>query len=195
MYDPYANAFNPSPNGNCWHKDFDNQSPWVFERKFELDSWASILYLSREIIEKYGRTEHINVDYKKAVNLMLELAKREQSHDPESYVFLRENTVPHDYLSHNGKGAPTAYTGMVFSGFRPSDDACTYGFHIPSNLFFANELRKLPITDEFSVADQIAREIFAGIENFGVKDGIYADRKSTRLNSSHVSESRMPSSA
>lgn len=174
LYDPYANAFNPSPNGNCWHKDFDNQSPWVFERKFELDSWASILYLSREIIEKYGRTEHINVDYKKAVNLMLELAKREQSHDPESYVFLRENTVPHDYLSHNGKGAPTAYTGMVFSGFRPSDDACTYGFHIPSNLFFANELRKLPITDEFSVADQIAREIFAGIENFGVKDGIYA---------------------
>ena len=89
LYDPYANAFNPSPNGNCWHKDFDNQSPWVFERKFELDSWASILYLSREIIEKYGRTDHITVDYKKAVNLMLELAKKEQSHDPESYVFLQ----------------------------------------------------------------------------------------------------------
>ena len=174
LCDPYANAFNPSPNGNCWHKDFDNQSPWVFERKFELDSWASILYLSREIIEKYGRTDHITVDYKKAVNLMLELAKKEQSHDPESYVFLRENTVPHDYLSHNGRGAPTARTGMVFSGFRPSDDACKYGFHIPSNFFFANELDKLPLADEFPVANQIAREIFAGIEKFGVKDGIYA---------------------
>ncbi|MEY3845827.1 MAG: hypothetical protein RJA66_94, partial [Actinomycetota bacterium] len=36
--DPYANAFNPTASGDCWHKDFDEQSPWVFERKFELDS-------------------------------------------------------------------------------------------------------------------------------------------------------------
>ena len=52
LLDPYANAFNPAPNGECWHKDFPNQSPWVFERKFELDSWASVLYLARMIIEK-----------------------------------------------------------------------------------------------------------------------------------------------
>ncbi|NBV95875.1 MAG: metal-independent alpha-mannosidase, partial [Actinobacteria bacterium] len=31
--DPYANAFNESASGNCWHKDFADQSPWVFERK------------------------------------------------------------------------------------------------------------------------------------------------------------------
>jgi meiotically up-regulated gene 157 (Mug157) protein len=47
LIDPYANAFNPEPNGNCWHRDFADQSPWVFERKFELDSWASVLYLAR----------------------------------------------------------------------------------------------------------------------------------------------------
>ena len=84
LIDPYANAFNPAPNGECWHKDFPNQSPWVFERKFELDSWASVLYLARMIIEKYGRTDHINASFKEALRVMLELAKREQHHDPES---------------------------------------------------------------------------------------------------------------
>jgi meiotically up-regulated gene 157 (Mug157) protein len=63
LIDPYANAFNPEPNGACWHKDFPNQSPWVFERKFELDSWASVLYLARMIVEKYNRFDHIDSSF------------------------------------------------------------------------------------------------------------------------------------
>ncbi|MGF3083543.1 glycoside hydrolase family 125 protein, partial [Streptococcus pyogenes] len=34
-----------------------------------------------------------------------------------------------------GKGSPVAPTGMTWSGFRPSDDACQYGYLIPSNMF------------------------------------------------------------
>ena len=36
LIDPYANAFNPTPSCNCWHQVFVDQSPWVFERKFDL---------------------------------------------------------------------------------------------------------------------------------------------------------------
>lgn len=36
--DEYANAFNELPNGACWEKDDPEQSPWVWERKFEIDS-------------------------------------------------------------------------------------------------------------------------------------------------------------
>ena len=143
LIDPYANAFNPAPNGECWHKDFPQQSPWVFERKFELDSLASVLYLARMIVENYGRWEHIDARFHTGLQAMMDLAIREQHHDPDSYVFKRDNGVLHDSLSHDGRGAPTAYTGMVYSAFRPSDDACVYGYLVPSNLFFLNELEQL----------------------------------------------------
>lgn len=34
-----------------------------------------------------------------------------------------------------GKGTPVGKTGMTWSGFRPSDDACQYGYLVPSNMF------------------------------------------------------------
>jgi meiotically up-regulated gene 157 (Mug157) protein len=174
LIDPYANAFNSEPNGFCWHKDFENQSPWVFERKYELDSWASILYLARKIHQNYGVTEHLDTEFESAVELMIELARKEQRHDPSSYVFQRENAVPHDSLSHGGKGAPTGFTGMVFSAFRPSDDACTYGYLIPANLFFANEVMAMPLSHFQSERSDLAHQIRAGVEKYGVKDEVLA---------------------
>jgi meiotically up-regulated gene 157 (Mug157) protein len=174
LIDPYANAFNSEPNGACWHKDFPDQSPWVFERKFELDSWASILYLARKIQENYGVSDHLDSNFQQAVDVMLELAKREQKHDPESYILKRSNQVPHDSLSHEGRGAPVGPTGMIYSAFRPSDDACTYGYLIPSNLFFMNELKHLVIDSYSGEAKKLATEIEHGINEFAIIDGIYA---------------------
>ncbi|MBQ9306925.1 MAG: glycoside hydrolase family 125 protein, partial [Clostridia bacterium] len=36
-----------------------------------------------------------------------------------------------------------AYTGMTWSGFRPSDDACRYGYLIPSNFFATVALEQI----------------------------------------------------
>ena len=193
LEDPFANAFNSSPNGNCWHKDFPDQSPWVFERKFELDSWASILYFARKLYANHGRSEHLDKDFRKAINVMLSLAKSEQHHDPESYIFHRNNNIPHDSLSHAGRGAPTAFTGMIFSGFRPSDDACTYGYLIPSNLFFMNELRHLPIRSEFPEVESIAEDISQGVARFGVIDGIYAYEVDGMGNALFMDDANVPS--
>ena len=193
LIDPYANAFNPAPNGQCWHKDFPNQSPWVFERKFELDSWASVLYLARMITEKYGRTDHIDSSFKKALSVMLELAKREQHHDPESYIFKRNNEVPHDSLSHDGRGAPTAYTGMVYSAFRPSDDACMYGYLVPSNLFFLNELEQLPQNLQSTESIDLSAEIRSGIQEHAIIDGRYAYEVDGLGNSLFIDDANIPS--
>ena len=193
LLDPYANAFNPAPNGECWHKDFPDQSPWVFERKFELDSWASVLYLARMIIEKYGRTDHINASFKEALRVMLELAKREQHHDPESYIFKRNNEVPHDSLSHNGRGAPTAYTGMVYSAFRPSDDACVYGYLVPSNLFFLNELELLPENLRSPESNDLSTDIRKGIQEFAIIDGRFAYEVDGLGNALFIDDANIPS--
>ena len=174
LIDPYANAFNPAANGQCWHKDFADQSPWVFERKYELDSWASVLYLARMIVEKYGRLDHIDGAFKEALELMVKLARKEQRHDPESYIFKRDNGVAHDSLSHNGYGAPTGYTGMIYSAFRPSDDACVYGYLVPSNIFFLNELENLLANLKSAESIALSAEIRKGLEEFAVIDGRYA---------------------
>lgn len=193
LKDPYANAFNPEPNGACWHKDFPDQSPWVFERKFELDSWASILYLARKISEQYGRTDHLDGDFKVALEVMIELTKKEQHHDRDSYVFDRAGSSPHDSLSHLGRGAPVGFTGMVYSAFRPSDDACKYGYLIPSNLFFMNELNKLRCKGLETQAAQLASEIEKGIKEFGVIDGKFAYEVDGLGNSLIMDDANVPS--
>lgn len=193
LIDPYANAFNPAPNGNCWHKDFSDQSPWVFERKYELDSLASILYLARMIIEKYDRWEHIDAAFQEALHLILLIARREQRHDPDSYIFKRDNGVLYDSLSNEGRGAPTKYTGMIYSAFRPSDDACTFGYLVPSNLFFLNELEQLNEKLKSPESVNLAREIRSGIENYAIIDGRYAYEVDGLGNSLLIDDANIPS--
>ena len=193
LIDPYANAFNPSPSGECWHKDFLDQSPWVFERKFELDSWASVLYLARMIIKKYDRWDHIDEKFNDALEVMLNLAQLEQRHDPETYVFKRDNGVSHDSLSHEGRGAPTAYTGMIYSAFRPSDDACVYGYLVPSNFFFLNELENLSQRLKTPKSESLARDIRSGIEKYAVIDNLYAYEVDGLGNALFMDDANIPS--
>lgn len=176
LIDPYANAFNPEANGNCWHKDFPDQSPWVFERKFELDSLAAVLDLALRLFIECDYKEHFTERFSKAVAVILDLLEREQEHDPTSYRFIRENTRDFDYLSHDGFGSPIAHTGMVWSAFRPSDDACKYGYLIPANAHMAKVLELLSdLPDEIfcdleskSRARKISSEIKQGILKYGV---------------------------
>lgn len=131
--DPYANAFNREASGDCWHRDFEDQSPWVFERKFEVDSLAAFFELAVALHRSTGTTLHLDNDFWHAVEVVLNVVRTELSHDPESYVFVRVDAPASDFLSHDGRGAPFAATGLVWSGFRPSDDRCLYPFHIPAN--------------------------------------------------------------
>lgn len=76
-------------------------------------------------------------NFRKGVQKILEVFHREQNHEERSeYRFVRNGSFYTDTLSREGKGALTRPdTGLIWSGFRPSDDACTYGYLIPSNMF------------------------------------------------------------
>ena len=190
LIDPFANAFNPTPSGNCWHKDFVDQSPWVFERKFELDSWASLLFLARKIKERWGITRHLGDQFAEVLSVMIDLARQEQRHDRESYRFFRQNGVPHDSLSHDGLGAPVAFTGMIYSGFRPSDDACVYGYLIPANLFFLNELNALDLSLR---PKDLIQDIESGISKFGISDRGFAYEVDGLGNQLFIDDANIPS--
>jgi len=78
----------------------------------------------------------------------------------------------------SGKGGPVNYTGMTWTGFRPSDDRCAYGYLIPSNMFASVALKYLTEMAQhlwndlhLSVRAQILREqIETGIQQHGIVD-------------------------
>ena len=52
--DPYANAFNEGPNGNCWEKDITDSNPWDWERKYEIDSLCYPVWLLKTVRDGSG---------------------------------------------------------------------------------------------------------------------------------------------
>lgn len=180
LYDPYANAFNEEENGRGHIKDRPLQKPMVWERKYEIDSLCFVLWLCCTFCKYSGRTAFLQDDlFRDAFRTILSLWRTEQNHGKDSpYLFIRENCRASDTLSHEGKGAPVAYTGMTWSGFRSSDDACVYGYLIPSNLFAVTVLRETAdliesIPEYASLtrdARSLADEIDVGIRQYGIVD-------------------------
>ena len=140
LIDPYANAFNVTDNGRHWTDDMPAASPWVWERKYEIDSLCHPLLLARRYFEKTGSERFLTEEYHRALDAIVKTFETEQKRDTSGYYFVRHHCPPHDTLSHGGRGAPVKYTGMIWSGFRPSDDACALGYLVPSNLYAAHVL-------------------------------------------------------
>lgn len=139
LIDPYANAFNQTASGQHYNPADATDipvDPRVWERKYELDSLCFPIQLAWLFWRATGRADHFDAAFSRAAHAILALFRREQRHPSESrYFFHRTGCPPADTLSHNGYGAPVAETGMIWSGFRPSDDACEYGYLIPANMF------------------------------------------------------------
>lgn len=176
--DPYANAFNEQDNGNCWERDDTEMNDWVWERKYEVDSLCYPLQLAYLIWKNTGRTDHFDEAFKAGAETILKVFGIEQHHEEKSpYHFVRRNTYFTDTLSRDGKGALVkSGIGMTWSGFRPSDDACTYGYLVPANMFAVVVLGYLEeIADEIfhdrklkNEAKALKKAIYEGIEAYGI---------------------------
>ncbi|MBF2683024.1 glycoside hydrolase family 125 protein [Listeria welshimeri] len=175
--DPYANAFNETPNGAGHQADKTEIHPQVWERKYEIDSLCYPIQLAYLIWKITGRTEQFDAAFFKMLQTIFAVWEVEQHHETKSpYRFERMDCVPSDTLKRDGLGTKTAYTGMLWSGFRPSDDACEYGYLIPSNMFavvvlgYAKEIIETFYPSEKETVRQavtLKNDIQLGIEKFG----------------------------
>jgi uncharacterized protein len=114
LIDPYANAFT-----------LDYR---VWEQKFELDSLAYPTTLAWSYWKTTGDASIFNGEFSSMLDNVLATMEREQNHP-------RDSRYTHKELPDDGRGNPVGYTGMIWTGFRPSDDACEYNFLIPSEMF------------------------------------------------------------
>ena len=174
LLDPYANAFNREDNGRAWSKDRPTPSGWVWERKYEIDSLCYPLLLAWKYHQATGSTAFLTEEFHRAMQEIVRVLTTEQHRESSPYWFERDDCPPSDTLTHGGRGEPVGYTGMIWSGFRPSDDACVYGYLIPSNLFAAQVMvyladfaRKLGDEPLAARAQELAQEVRQGVAAYG----------------------------
>ena len=144
LIDPYANAFNFGPTGSEWSKDRTKMRPELHERKWEIDSLCYTVRLAHGYWKTTGDASCFDQRWQDAAALIVKTFREQQRfHGPGPYSFQRLTEVPSDSLPLGGYGNPTRPCGLIHSGFRPSDDACTFPYLIPSNFFAATSLEQL----------------------------------------------------
>ena len=178
--DPYTNAFNSRPQNGYTEDDRSNfQSGWIWERKYEVDSLCAPLYLAHQYYQVTGDKSIFTEEFRLMIQTIANTFTTEQRHDRSPYWFVREHAwAPSDTLPMNGRGRPVNFTGMTWSGFRPSDDSCKFGYLIPSNMMaavaldYAGELLQAGFEDPALEVrcESLAAEIRDGIETYGVCD-------------------------
>lgn len=158
--DPYANAFNDGPTGSEWASDYTSMRPELHERKWEIDSLCYPLRLAYHYWKVTGDTGVFDENWLKAVENILQTFKEQQRKEGKGpYRFQRKTERATDTTVNDGWGSPVNPVGLIVSVFRPSDDATTLPFLIPSNFFAVSSLRKAAeILSEVNGNDGLARQ-------------------------------------
>lgn len=180
LKDPYANAFYKDENKKSeWSKDLTDMKPGVHERKWEIDSLCYPIRLAYHYWKITGDVKPFDHNWQQAIKTIYRVFREQQRKEgPGSYKFQRSSPVATDTLPMNGYGLPVKPVGLICSGFRPSDDATTYLFLVPSNFFAvvslrqASEMMNIIVKDVATAKDLLglAAEVETALYNYAVAD-------------------------
>lgn len=181
LIDSYANAFLPSASSTRlpWtiHDD-TTMKPGVGERKWEIDSLCYPIRLACGFWQVTGNTAPFDAQWLQAAHTIVQTFREQQrKHGLGPYHFQRPSPQPTETLL-SGYGNPARSVGLIYSGFRPSDDACIYPLFIPANFFAVVSLRQLAtmadkIFRDAAFANEctaLANEVAAALEQFAQID-------------------------
>ncbi|MDR0921476.1 MAG: glycoside hydrolase family 125 protein [Lactobacillales bacterium] len=171
LIDPYANAFNEKANGAGYQTDNTKMNDWIWERKYEIDSLCYPVQLAYLLYLQTGETSQFNHTFVQAVDSIMKVWTTELDHCNSTYLFTRDTWRKEDTLVNDGFGPEFKRTGMTWSGFRPSDDACIYSYLVPSNMFAVVVLGYLEDIFENILNDR-SRYIAARILKTTIQKGI-----------------------
>jgi meiotically up-regulated gene 157 (Mug157) protein len=152
--DPYANAF---------RADYG-----VWERKWEVDSLAYPLLFARS----YWLATHDRTIFSMEFHQMLSLTVATYECEERHFAC---STYHRNDLSPVTRGGGASDTGLIWCGFRPSDDPTTRPFNIPQEMFATVALRELADLARVGYADHalatralaLSARVHAGIERYG----------------------------
>ncbi|RKU49477.1 hypothetical protein DL546_008015 [Coniochaeta pulveracea] len=195
---PYCNSFQPPkesgipPATNDAAANDVVEPPYdqakVFECKYELDSLASFLQISSDYYEATGDGAFFGrFQWASAIQAIMNVARAMQTPTygddgmvlQSPYMFTRQTTRATETFTNDGLGNPVVNgTGLIRSGFRPSDDATIFQLFVPSNMMFVSYLsacaaimKELGASASESLASEmeaLAGDVKSGIEQYGV---------------------------
>jgi uncharacterized protein len=145
LLDPYANAFFKDPaKVSEWKDDLTQMKPGIHERKWEIDSLCYPIRLAYHYWKITSDTSPFDSAHKEALALTLKTFKEQQRKDGRGgpYKFERRTSWATDGVPLGGYGYPAKPVGLIFSMFRPSDDATIFPFLVPSNFFAVTSMNQ-----------------------------------------------------
>ncbi|KAJ7587014.1 Six-hairpin glycosidase-like protein [Mycena floridula] len=157
---PYCGSFQPPPESGLapTHNDWadgvtvnppvNNQT--VFECKYEIDSLCGFIKLSRSYYDATKDSSFMNANWFAAINQIFRVINEQsQPSFDENFNFISYynwtggNGALSPAVPNSGNGEPKAYTGMVGTHHRPSDDISVFAFLTPANAMLSVELSNL----------------------------------------------------
>ena len=178
LKDPYANAFYKDVNKiSEWKDDLTDMKSGIHERKWEIDSLCYPIRLGYLYWKETKDTSPFDDDWKQAIVLIINTFKEQQRKNSKgNYKFERRTSWATDGVPLGGYGYPAKANGMIFSMFRPSDDATIFPLFVPANLFAVVSLQQatemlLAISKDTQLANEctaLANEVKAATMKNGI---------------------------
>ena len=126
-----------------WKSDFTDMKPGVHERKWEVDSLCYTIRLAHGYWKTSNDTAPFDDAWREAIAKIVQTFREQQRKDGHGpYHFMRRTEFQTDTVAGHGYGNPAKPVGLIFSMFRPSDDATIFPFLVPSNFFAVVSLRQ-----------------------------------------------------